>query len=136
MFKKILVANRGEIAIRIIRACKEMNIQSVAVYSETDKDALHVKTADEAYCIGPVQASESYLHMENIISAALLSNADAIHPGYGFLSEQPKFVELCEAVNLTFIGPSSEAIRKMGEKAEARKTMKSAGVPTVPGTEG
>ncbi|WP_100399204.1 acetyl-CoA carboxylase biotin carboxylase subunit [Bacillus sp. FJAT-44742] len=136
MFKKILVANRGEIAIRIIRACKEMNIQSVAVYSETDKDALHVKTADEAYCIGPAQASESYLHMENIISAALLSNADAIHPGYGFLSEQPKFVELCEAVNLTFIGPSSEAIRKMGEKAEARKTMKSAGVPTVPGTEG
>ncbi|MCH6264463.1 acetyl-CoA carboxylase biotin carboxylase subunit [Neobacillus citreus] len=136
MFKKVLIANRGEIAVRVIRACKEMGIQTVAVYSEADKEALHVKMADEAYCIGPTASKDSYLNKTNLISAAVLSNADAIHPGYGFLAENADFAELCSECNITFIGPDADAINKMGAKAVARDTMKRAGVPTVPGTEG
>ncbi|MCQ6280892.1 acetyl-CoA carboxylase biotin carboxylase subunit [Bacillus sp. EB600] len=136
MFKKVLIANRGEIAVRVIRACREMGIHTVAVYSEADKESLHVKMADEAYCIGPTASKDSYLNMTNLISAALLSNADAIHPGYGFLAENADFAEFCTECNITFIGPAAEAINKMGEKAVARDTMKQAGVPTVPGTEG
>src|SRR5213080_3689908 len=136
MFKKVLIANRGEIAVRVIRACREMGINTVAVYSEADKEALHVKLADEAYCIGPTASKDSYLNMTNLISVALLSNADAIHPGYGFLAENADFAEFCTECNLTFIGPDAEAINKMGAKAVARDTMKRAGVPTVPGTEG
>ncbi|MEH7342432.1 acetyl-CoA carboxylase biotin carboxylase subunit [Bacillus sp. JJ1532] len=136
MFKKVLIANRGEIAVRVIRACKEMNIATVAVYSEADSEALHVRMADEAYCIGPTASKDSYLNMANIISAATLTNTDAIHPGYGFLSENANFAELCTRCGITFIGPDSDAIKKMGDKAVARETMKQAGVPTVPGTEG
>ncbi len=133
MIKKILIANRGEIAVRIIRACREMGIESVAVYSEADKEALHTQLADEAICIGPAAASESYLSMERIISATIVSGADAIHPGFGFLSENSKFAELCEQCHITFIGPSSEVIAKLGNKQEARNTMISAGVPVIPG---
>lgn len=136
MFKKVLIANRGEIAVRVIRACKEMGIQTVAVYSEADKEALHVKMADEAYCIGPTASKDSYLNKTNLISAAVISNADALHPGYGFLAENADFAELCSECNVTFIGPDADAINKMGAKAVARDTMKRAGVPTVPGTEG
>ena len=134
MIKKVLVANRGEIAVRIIRACREMGIETVAVYSQADEEALHTQLADEAICIGPAPSSESYLNMEQIISATLVSGADAIHPGFGFLSENSKFVELCEKCNITFIGPSSEVIQKMGNKAQARRTMIEAGVPVIPGS--
>ena len=134
MIKKVLVANRGEIAVRIIRACREMGIETVAVYSQADEEALHTQLADEAICSRPAPSSESYLNMEQIISATLVSGADAIHPGFGFLSENSKFVELCEKCNITFIGPSSEVIQKMGNKAQARRTMIEAGVPVIPGS--
>ncbi len=134
MFTKILVANRGEIAVRIIRACREMGIKTVAVYSEADRDSLHTLLADEAICIGPASSSESYLNMERIISATVAMKAEAIHPGFGFLSENARFAELCEKCNIVFIGPSAELINKMGNKSEARKTMMEAGVPVVPGS--
>lgn len=134
MIEKILIANRGEIAVRIIRACREMGIETVAVYSEADKDALHTQLADEAICIGPAPSSESYLSMERIISATLVSGADAIHPGFGFLSENSQFARMCEQCNIIFIGPDSEVIRKMGNKSEARNTMIAAGVPITPGS--
>lgn len=134
MFQKILIANRGEIAVRIIRACREMGIQTVAVYSEADRDALHAQLADEAICIGPAAPQESYLNMERILSATIATKAEAIHPGFGFLSENSKFVEMCEKCNVAFIGPSAQIIHKMGNKSEARKTMMEAGVPVVPGT--
>lgn len=134
MIKKVLIANRGEIAVRIIRACREMGIETVAVYSEADKEALHTQLADESVCIGPASSTESYLNMERIISATLVSGADAIHPGFGFLSENSKFVELCEKCNITFVGPSSAVIRKMGHKQEARNTMVAADVPVIPGS--
>lgn len=134
MFKKVLIANRGEIAIRIIRACKELGIATVAVYSEADRESLHVRLADEEYCIGPAPSKESYLNMANIVAVAELSGADAIHPGYGFLAENSKFAEICAANNITFIGPSVEAINGMGDKANARKTMMAAGVPCIPGS--
>ena len=133
MISKILIANRGEIAVRIIRACREMGIQTVAVYSEADAEALHVYLADEAVCIGPAVSKESYLNMESIISAAMVTGAQAIHPGFGFLSENEKFAQLCEKCNLIFIGPSSDVIRKMGNKTEARNTMINAGVRVIPG---
>ncbi|PGX41506.1 acetyl-CoA carboxylase biotin carboxylase subunit [Priestia megaterium] len=136
MFKKILIANRGEIAVRIIRACKEMGIATVAVYSEADKDALHVKLADESFCIGKTSSKESYLNIRNLLTVAQVTKADAFHPGYGFLAENADFAEMCESYDITFIGPKAEAIRKMGAKAVARDTMKQAGVPIVPGTEG
>ncbi len=136
MFNKILIANRGEIALRIIRACKELGIQSVAVYSEADEDSLHVQMADEAICIGPALATQSYLKNINIIAAAELTNADAIHPGYGFLAENAPFAEICSNCNITFIGPSADCIRNMGDKAIARDTMKAAGVPITPGSDG
>lgn len=134
MFQKILIANRGEIAVRIIRACREMGIKTVAVYSEADRESLHTQLADESICIGPAQSTESYLNMERILSATIVSNADAIHPGFGFLSENTRFVEMCEKCNITFIGPTSNMIRSMGNKSEARATMLKAGVPIVPGT--
>ena len=134
MFRKILIANRGEIAVRIIRACRELGIKTVAVYSEADREALHTQLADEAVCIGPAAAAQSYLNMESILSACIATKADAIHPGFGFLSENSRFVELCEKCNITFIGPSAAMIDKMGNKSEARKTMMEAGVPVVPGT--
>lgn len=134
MIQKVLIANRGEIAVRIIRACREMGIETVAVYSEADKEALHTQLADEAVCIGPANSAESYLNMENIISATMISGADAIHPGFGFLSENAKFTELCEQCNITYIGPNAATIRKMGNKAEARSTMIAAGVPVIPGS--
>ncbi|MDW0112124.1 MULTISPECIES: acetyl-CoA carboxylase biotin carboxylase subunit [Sporosarcina] len=134
--KKVLIANRGEIAVRIIRACKEMDIETVAVYSEADREALHVELADEAYCIGPKLSKDSYLNFSNIISIAKLTGCDGIHPGYGFLAENASFAELCEEVNIEFIGPTADAISKMGTKDVARETMKQAGVPIVPGSEG
>ena len=134
MFQKILVANRGEIAVRIIRACREMGIKTVAVYSEADKEALHTMLADEAICIGPAASSESYLDMERILSACVTMKADAIHPGFGFLSENARFAELCEKCGIRFIGPSAEIIHKMGNKSEARKTMMEAGVPVILGS--
>ncbi len=133
MFNKILIANRGEIAVRIIRACKEMGISTVAIFSQADKDALHVNLADEAYCVGPALLKDSYLNMTAIIDVAVATNAQAIHPGYGLLSENPHFAELCESCNIKFIGPSYKIIEKMGNKDEARRTMKKAGVPVVPG---
>ncbi|MDK2971207.1 MAG: acetyl-CoA carboxylase, biotin carboxylase subunit [Candidatus Sumerlaeota bacterium] len=136
MFQKILIANRGEIAVRIIRACREMGIRSVAVYSEADRDSLHVHAADEALCIGPPAGSESYLNVARIISAAEVTDADAIHPGYGFLAENADFAEVCEECNMTFIGPSPEAIRRMGDKGIAKETARIAKCPTVPGSEG
>ena len=136
MIKKILVANRGEIAVRIIRACKELGIETVAVYSEADRDSLHVELADEAYCIGPAPSTESYLNIPNILSVATSTGVDAIHPGYGFLAENADFAEICKEVNIKFIGPSAEAIQKMGIKDIARKTMEEAGVPIVPGSDG
>ncbi len=136
MFKKILIANRGEIALRIIRTCKEMGIKTVAVYSTADEESLHVRFADEAVCIGPPPSHLSYLKMSNIIAAAEITNADAIHPGYGFLAENAKFSKICQEHNFKFIGASPEMIEKMGDKATAKATMKLAGVPTVPGSEG
>ena len=136
MFKKILIANRGEIALRVIRTCKEMGIKTVAVYSTADAESLHVRFADEAVCIGPPSSSESYLKISNIIAAAEITNADAIHPGYGFLAENAKFSKICEEHNIKFIGASPEMIDRMGDKASARATMKEAGVPTIPGSEG
>lgn len=133
MFEKILIANRGEIAVRIIRACREMGIKTVAVYSEADRDCLHTLLADEAICIGPAPSNQSYLNMERILAATVAMKAEAIHPGFGFLSENARFAELCEKCNITFIGPSAEIINKMGNKSAARKTMMEAGVPVVPG---
>ena len=134
MINKVLIANRGEIAVRIIRACREMGIETVAVYSKADETALHVQLADEAVCIGPAASKDSYLNMENIISVTVISGADAIHPGFGFLSENARFAEMCRQCHITFIGPSPELIHKMGNKSEARKTMMEVGVPVVPGT--
>ena len=134
MFKKVLIANRGEIALRIIRACKELGIATVSVYSQADSQSLHVSLADEAYCIGPAQSSKSYLHIPAIISVALTSGADAIHPGYGFMAERADFVDICSEHNIKFIGPSSEAMRAMGDKASARATMIASRVPVTPGT--
>jgi acetyl-CoA carboxylase biotin carboxylase subunit len=136
MFKKILIANRGEIALRIIRTCKEMGIKTVAVYSTADKDSLHVRFADEAVCIGPAPSPQSYLNMANIIAAAEITNADAIHPGYGFLSENAKFSGICRDHGIKFIGASPEMINAMGDKSNAKDTMKKAGVPTIPGSDG
>ena len=136
MFKKILIANRGEIAVRIIRACREMGIQTVAVYSEMDKDALHAQLADEAVCIGPAPSKSSYLNMNNIISATILTHAEAIHPGFGFLSENARFAEMCKECGITFIGPDPEMINLMGNKSVAKQTMNKAGVPTIPGSDG
>lgn len=136
MFKKILIANRGEIAVRVIRACKEMKIATVAVYSQADADSLHVRIADESVCIGPPSNKDSYLNAPNIISAAVITGADAIHPGYGYFSEVPGFAEACEACKIKFIGPKSNTIEKMGDKAKAREIMQSVGVPVIPGTKG
>ena len=136
MFKKILIANRGEIAMRLIRTCREMGIKTVAVYSTADQESLHVRFADEAVCIGPPSSSDSYLKMANIMAAAEICNADAIHPGYGFLSENAKFSKICKEHGIKFIGASEEMIEKMGDKASAKATMKAAGVPTIPGSEG
>lgn len=134
--QKVLIANRGEIAVRIIRACREMGISTVAVYSEPDRDSLHVRLADEAYCIGPMPSKDSYLNFTNIMSVATLTDCDAIHPGYGFLAENADFAEICESCNITFIGPSPDAITRMGDKAVAKDTMKLAGVPVIPGSDG
>ena len=134
MIEKILIANRGEIAVRIIRACREMGIRTVAVYSEADRDALHTQLADEAVCIGPAPSTDSYLNMQNIISATLVSGADAIHPGFGFLSENSRFARLCEQCNIVYIGPPSDVISRLGNKSEARNTMIKAGVPVIPGS--
>ena len=136
MFRKILIANRGEIALRVICACKELGIATVAVYSEADRNSLHVRFADEAVCIGPPRSSESYLNIPHVISAAEITNVDAIHPGYGFLSENANFAEVCEASHLTFIGPLPEMLRLMGEKDRARREMAAAGLPIIPGTDG
>ena len=136
MFRKILVANRGEIALRILSACKELDVRTVAVYSEADKHALHVRFADEAICIGPPRSSESYLNIPQVISAAEIANVDAIHPGYGFLSENANFAEVCEASHITFIGPTPGVIRMMGEKDRARAEMAAAGLPVIPGSDG
>jgi acetyl-CoA carboxylase biotin carboxylase subunit len=136
MFKKILIANRGEIALRIIRTCKEMGIKTVAVYSTADKDSLHVKFADEAVCIGKPQSSESYLNIPHLMAAAEITNADAIHPGYGFLAENARFAEICGEHGIKFIGPTPEMIRKMGDKMTAKETMIAAGVPVIPGSAG
>ncbi|WP_410514696.1 acetyl-CoA carboxylase biotin carboxylase subunit [Paenibacillus sp. BR2-3] len=134
--QKVLIANRGEIAVRIIRACRELGISTVAVYSEPDRDSLHVRLADEAYCIGPTLSKDSYLNFTNIMSVATLTECDAIHPGYGFLAENADFAEICESCNIIFIGPSPEAITRMGDKAVAKETMKLAGVPIIPGSDG
>ncbi|HEX8170762.1 MAG TPA: acetyl-CoA carboxylase biotin carboxylase subunit [Thermoanaerobaculia bacterium] len=136
MFSKVLIANRGEIALRVIAACKEMGIKTVAVHSEADRDSLHVRYADDDVCIGPAASKQSYLSISSIIAAAEISGADAIHPGYGFLSENPHFAEIVGECRLTFIGPPAEAIRRMGDKARARETAKAAGVPIIPGSEG
>ncbi|MBW4885339.1 MAG: acetyl-CoA carboxylase biotin carboxylase subunit [Bacillus sp. (in: Bacteria)] len=136
MIKKLLIANRGEIAVRIIRACKELGIDTVAVFSEADREALHVQMADEAFCIGPKLSKDSYLNITNIVSVAKMTGADAIHPGYGFLAENADFAELCEEVNVTFVGPTADAISKMGTKDVAKETMQQAGVPIVPGSKG
>ncbi|WP_336786858.1 acetyl-CoA carboxylase biotin carboxylase subunit [Paenibacillus sp. MMO-177] len=135
-FQKVLIANRGEIAVRIIRACRELGISTVAVYSEADRDSLHVRLADEAYCIGPTASKDSYLNLTNLMSVATLTGCDAVHPGYGFLAENADFAEICESCNITFIGPSPEAISKMGDKAVAKQTMKEADVPVIPGSDG
>ncbi len=136
MFRKVLVANRGEIAVRVIRACRELGIRTVAIYSEADRHALHTQMADEAFCIGPPPAAESYLNIPNIMSTAELLGVDAIHPGYGFLSENPHFSEICRDCNITFIGPTPEAIAAMGNKAQAREQMQRAGIPVIPGSPG
>ncbi len=134
MFRKVLIANRGEIALRVIFACKELGIQTVAVYSEADRHALHVRFADEAICIGPAKSAESYLNIPGVISAAEVTNADAIHPGYGFLSENPHFAQVCAECGIKFIGPSAESIRTMGDKARARREMTRAGLAVLPGS--
>ena len=134
MFQKILIANRGEIAVRIIRACREMGILSVAVYSEADRESLHTQLADEAVCIGKAPVADSYLNMERVLSAAIATKAQAIHPGFGFLSENEHFAAMCESCGIAFIGPSGDIIGKMGNKSQARLTMMEAGVPVVPGT--
>ncbi|MEN9829041.1 MAG: acetyl-CoA carboxylase biotin carboxylase subunit, partial [Bacteroidota bacterium] len=136
MIQKVLIANRGEIALRVIRACKELGIKTVAVYSVADKTSLHVRFADEAVCIGPASGRESYLHIPAIITAAQITGADAIHPGYGFLAENDTFAEICAEIGITFIGPSAHAIRNMGNKSVAKDTMKAAGVPVIPGSAG
>src|SRR6187200_2176820 len=136
MFKKILIANRGEIALRVIRACKELGIKTVAVYSEADANSLHVRFADQDVCIGPGPSKDSYLNVSRIMSAAEITDADAIHPGYGFLAENADFAELCASCKIKFIGPSPEVIARMGDKAEAKKAMKAAKVPTTPGSDG
>jgi len=136
LFKKVLIANRGEIALRVIRACREMKIATVAIYSEADKDSLHVRMADEAICVGPAQSKDSYLNMPNIISAAVITGAEAIHPGYGYFSEKPSFAEACEHCNIKFIGPPASAIELMGDKARAKETAAKAGVPCIPGSKG
>src|SRR5215212_2193294 len=135
MFEKVLIANRGEIAVRIVRACHELGVRAVVAYSEADRYSLAVRLADEAVCIGPAASSRSYLNPSALISSALITGCDAVHPGYGFLSENPYFAEICEACQLSFIGPSAEAIRLMGDKAVGRNTMREAGVPTVPGSQ-
>src|SRR5437016_4133958 len=135
MFRKILIANRGEIALRVICACKELDIATVAVYSEADRNALHVRFADEAVCIGPARSSDSYLNIPQVISAAEITDVDAIHPGYGFLSENANFAEVCEASQIAFIGPRPDTLELMGEKDRARREMKAAGLPTVPGSD-
>src|SRR5579862_5880578 len=134
MFRKILIANRGEIALRILSACRELNVRTVAVFSEADRHALHVRFADEAICIGPARSTDSYLNIPSVIAAADVSNVDAIHPGYGFLSESAYFAEVCEASRIKFIGPSSESIRMMGDKARARSEMKRLGLSVLPGS--
>ena len=136
MFSKILIANRGEIAVRIIRACREMGIKTVAVFSEPDREALHTQLADEAVCIGPAKSKESYLNMQNIISAAVVTKAQAIHPGFGFLAENSVFAGMCEECNIKFIGPKAGVIDSMGNKSNARKLMIEAGVPVIPGSDG
>ena len=136
MFKKVLIANRGEIALRVIRACRELDIATVAVFSEADRESLHVRLADESVCIGPPAPVQSYNHVARLIAAAEVTGADAIHPGYGFLSENAHFVEVCESCHFTFIGPTPEMIRRMGDKAEAKRTMRAAGLPMVPGSDG
>src|SRR5437763_13923300 len=136
MFRKVLVANRGEIALRVIRACRELKISTVAVFSTADRDSLHVRLADESVCIGPPPPAQSYNYIARLISAAEVTGADAIHPGYGFLSENAHFAEVCVSCGFTFIGPTAEMIRRMGDKAEARRTMRDAGLPVVPGSEG
>src|SRR5437764_6251373 len=136
MFKKILIANRGEIALRVIRTCREMGIKTVAVYSTADRDSLHVKFADEAVCIGKPQSSDSYLNIPHLMAAVEITNADAIHPGYGFLAENAKFSQICADHGIKFIGPNSEMISKMGDKISAKETMIAAGVPVIPGSEG
>ena len=136
MFKRILIANRGEIAVRVFRACREMDIEPVVVYSQADADALHVQLAERAYCIGPARSADSYLNVDAILTVAQATGCDAIHPGYGFLSENAEFADACEAAGITFIGPSGDVIRAMGNKAAARKLMQQAGVPVVPGSDG
>src|ERR1700745_2585658 len=136
MFKKVLIANRGEIALRVIRACKELGIATVAIYSEADRDSLHTRFADDDVCIGPPPSRDSYLNIPRIIAAAEITNADAIHPGYGFLSENSKFSAVCTDYNIKFIGATPEQIDAMGDKSNAKATMKKAGVPTVPGSDG
>ena len=136
MFSKVLIANRGEIALRVIRACHELGVRAVVAYSEADRDSLPVRLADEAICIGPAAPARSYLHMPSVMSAAEMTGCDAIHPGYGFLSENKYIAEICEKVGLTFIGPTTEAIEAMADKVMARKVMRDAGLPIIPGTEG
>src|ERR1700758_5271324 len=136
MFRKVLIANRGEIALRVICACKELGIRTVAVYSEADRNSLHVRFADEAICIGPPRSADSYLNIPAVISAAEIANVDAIHPGYGLLSENANFAQVCETSGITFIGPPPEVTRLMGEKEKARGAMKEAGIPILPGSEG
>src|SRR5512137_376304 len=136
MFEKILVANRGEIAVRIIRACKELNIRTVAIYSEADANSMHVQLADEAICIGKAPAAESYLRIDRIVSAAEIADVDALHPGYGFLAENPHFADVCESCNIRFIGPSSRAMNALEDKAVSRALAKKAGVPVPPGSDG
>ena len=135
MFKKILIANRGEIALRVIRACRELEIRTVAIHSDVDRDSLHVTEADESFCVGPASAGQSYLNIPNILSAAVVARADAVHPGYGFLAENSEFVEICDSHGLTFIGPTAQTMRTMGDKSTARKTVVKAGVPVLPGTQ-
>src|SRR5438105_9073034 len=135
MFERVLIANRGEIALRIVRACRELGLSSVVAYSEADRDSLPVRLADDAICIGPAAPGRSYLHVPSIMSAAAITGCDAIHPGYGFLAENPYVAEICDKVGITFIGPSADAIRAMANKVEARKLMRSAGLPIIPGTE-
>lgn len=136
MFKKILIANRGEIAVRIIRACRELGIRTVAVYSTADKSSLHAQIADEAVCIGPADSSKSYLNVEAIMAACEITGADAVHPGFGFLSENSRFAQICEKCGITFIGPSPSSIDMLGDKATAKKTMENAGIPVIPGSKG